>query len=91
MTIKIKKLLHVWVRVSPDVDSIKKTSLFYSDLLGLQQDIERPDINGIPAFWVNVSNWDRTQLVHVMEAIGASSISRSHKQDPTRTQKAFSV
>ena len=91
MTIKIKKLLHVGVRVSPDEDSIKKASLFYSDLLGLQQDTKRPDIQGIPGFWVNVSPGDRTQQIHVMGAMGASPVSRSDKQDPTRTHMAFSV
>ena len=50
MTINIKKLLHIGVRIDPDEDNIRESNTFYSDLLGLQIDTQRPAINGIPAF-----------------------------------------
>ena len=56
MTIKIKKLLHIGVRVDPDENSINEANAFYSDVLGLQIDTQRPEIKGIPGFWVNISH-----------------------------------
>ena len=91
MTIKIKKLLHIGVRVDPDENSINEANPFYSDVLGLQIDTQRPEITGIPGFWVNISDGDRTQQVHVMGATGASPVSRSRTEDPTRMHIAFAV
>ena len=91
MTIKIKKLLHIGVRVDPDENSITEANTFYSDVLGLQIDTQRPEITGIPGFWVNISDGDRTQQVHVMGATGASPVSRSRTEDPTRMHIAFAV
>jgi catechol 2,3-dioxygenase-like lactoylglutathione lyase family enzyme len=91
MTIKIKKLLHIGVRVDPDENSINEANAFYSDVLGLQIDTQRPKITGIPGFWVNISDGDRTQQVHVMGAAGASPVSRSRTEDPTRMHIAFAV
>ena len=91
MTIKIKKLLHIGIRVDPDENSINEANPFYSDVLGLQIDTQRPEITGIPGFWVNISDGDRTQQVHVMGATGASPVSRSRTEDPTRTHIAFAV
>ena len=91
MAIKIKKLLHIGVRVAPDENSINEANAFYSDVLGLQIDTQRPEIEGIPGFWVNISDGDRTQQVHVMGATGASPVSRSKTEDPTRMHIAFAV
>ena len=91
MTIKIKKLLHIGVRVDPDENSINEANAFYSDVLGLQIDTQRPEIKGIPGFWVNISDGDRTQQVHVMGATGASPVSRSKTEDPTRMHITFTV
>ena len=91
MAIKIKKLLHIGVRVDPDENSINEANAFYSDVLGLQIDTQRPEITGIPSFWVNISDGDRTQQVHVMGATGASPVSRSRTEDPTRMHIAFAV
>ena len=91
MTIKIKKLLHIGIRVDPDENSITEANTFYSDVLGLQIDTQRPEITGIPGFWVNISDGDRTQQVHVMGATGASPVSRSRTEDPTRMHTAFAV
>ena len=91
MAIKIKKLLHIGVRVDPDENSINEANAFYSDVLGLQIDTQRPEITGIPSFWVNISDGDRTQQVHVMGATGASPVSRSKTEDPTRMHIAFTV
>ena len=54
-------------------------------------DTQRPEITGAPGFWVNISDGDRTQSVHVMGATGASPVSRSRTEDPTRMHIAFAV
>ena len=63
MTIKIKKLLHIGVRVDPDENSINEANAFYSDVLGLQIDTQRPEITGIPGFWVNISDGDTNTVM----------------------------
>ena len=83
--------MHIGVRVDPDENSINEANAFYSDVLGLQIDTQRPEIKGIPGFWVNISDGDRTQQVHVMGATGASPVSRSKTEDPTRMHIAFAV
>jgi len=50
MTTKIKKLLHIEVRVDPDDNNINEANAFYSDVLGLQIDNQRPELKGIPGF-----------------------------------------
>ena len=50
MTLKRIKLLEIGVRVAPDENSIYKANTFYSDVLGLQMDTQRPEIRGIPGF-----------------------------------------
>ena len=91
ITIKIEKLLHNKVRSDPNENSIKEANTFYSDLLGLQIDTQRPEINGIPGFWVDISDGDRTQQIHLMGATGASPVSRSKAEDTTRMQLTFAL
>ena len=50
MTIRIKKPVHIGVRVDPDDNSINEANSFYSDLLGLQIDNQRPEIKDVPGF-----------------------------------------
>ena len=83
--------MHVGVRVDPDKNSIEEANTFWSDLLGLELDPKRPDIRDILSFHVNISNGARTQRVHVMGAAGASPMSRSKTEDPTRMHIAFAV
>ena len=91
MPIKILGLLHTGLRIPPGDDDVSKAEDFYTDLLGLEFDPERGDIQGIPGFWVNVRDGDRGQQVHIMGADGQSPRARSEVQDPTRPHLAFAV
>ena len=91
MTIKIKKLLHIGVRVDPNDNSINEANAFCSDALGLQIDTQRPEIKNISDFWVDISDGDRTQEVHVIGATEASPVSCSKTEGPTRMHIAFAV
>ncbi len=91
MGIKVVGLMHAGVRIAPGEGDVAAALDVYRDLLGLEVDAERPDIPGIPGFWVNIAAGDRGQQVHVFGAVGASPRARSAKQDPTRPHLAFTV
>ncbi len=92
MTINVTGFLHAGVRIGPTEEDATTAKNFYQDLLGLDTDGNRPYIEGIPGFWSNIrGSGDRSQQVHIMGAEGASPVSRSAKEDPTRAHVAFSV
>lgn len=91
MTIEVLGLLHAGVRVGPTEEDVARAREFYAGLLGLEVDGERPEIKGIPGFWNNVRDGDRSQQLHIMGAEGMSPAARSEKHDPTRTHVAFAV
>ena len=92
MTINVTGFLHAGVRIGPTEEDAAKAKQFYEGLLGLDTDGNRPYIEGIPGFWSNINGaGDRSQQVHIMGAEGASPVSRSPKEDPTRAHVAFSV
>lgn len=91
MPIRITKLLHAGVRVGSGDENVKKAQDFYGDLLGLQRDVERPHIPGIPGFWINLRDGDRSQQIHIFGAEGVSPMGRSPKEDPTRHHIAYAV
>jgi glyoxylase I family protein len=91
MTIQVLGLMHAGIRIGPTAEDETKAKQFYQDLLGLETDGKRPDIEGIPGFWSNVREGDRGQQVHIMGAEGASPVARSERHDPTRAHVAFSV
>ena len=91
MAIKVVGLMHAGIRVAPQEADIEAAREIWSGLLGLQIDAERPHIPGIPGFWINLAEGDRSQQIHVFGAEGASPAARSAKQDPTRSHVAFVV
>jgi catechol 2,3-dioxygenase-like lactoylglutathione lyase family enzyme len=91
MPIKITKLLHAGVRVGPGDANVKKALDFYGELLGLEADKYRPHIPGIPGYWMNLKDGDRSQQIHIFGAEGISPMGRSEKEDPTRHHIAYAV
>ena len=91
MGIEVVGLLHTGVRIAPEDENIDAALKIWSGLLGLEIDRKRPHIPGIPGFWVNLAEGDRSQQVHVFGANGTSPAARSGKQDPTRAHVAFAV
>src|SRR6185503_14744249 len=61
---------------------------FYRDFLGLGADRVRPNIPGIPGYWVDVGG--RAQ-VHLMGVNGASRYAKGPGQDPSLPHVAFAV
>ena len=53
----------------PAID-IAATKRFYSEVLGLPVDTGRPNIPGIPGFWMDVGDETHTAQIHLMGAVG---------------------
>jgi catechol 2,3-dioxygenase-like lactoylglutathione lyase family enzyme len=86
MAIKVLELHHHGIRVRPDKADECKT--FYEDVLGLSADAGRPNIPGIPGYWMDLPN--DTQI-HIMGCEGQSRYAQGPGQDPTRLHVALAV
>jgi catechol 2,3-dioxygenase-like lactoylglutathione lyase family enzyme len=88
MAIKILELHHHAVRTGGSQEQADRTMAFYSDVLGLGADPGRPQITGIPGYWVDVGG--RAQ-VHLMGVEGDSRFAKGPGQDPAMPHVAFAV
>ena len=91
MPIKVLELHHHGIRIGKSADDVTKAQEFYTDLLGLQADSGRPNIPGIPGFWLYVGNDQNTAQIHLMGAEGRSPVARSDIEDPTIPHVALAV
>ena len=91
MALKVTGLMHAGLRVGPSQEDLAKAEAFYNDLLGLNNDENRPNIPGIPGFWAKLPGQEPQQQIHIMCAEGRSPVARSDKQDPTRMHLALLV
>jgi catechol 2,3-dioxygenase-like lactoylglutathione lyase family enzyme len=88
MSIKVLELHHHGIRMGTSEEAVQKARQFYTEVLGLQADPGRPNIRGIPGFWLYVG--DAAQI-HLMGAEGRSPVARSDKEDPTIPHVALAV
>lgn len=86
MAVKVLELHHHGIRVSPS--ETNKSLAFYRDVLGLVPDEGRPEIPGIPGYWMDCGN--DTQI-HIMGCEGTSRYAKGPKQDPTTLHVALAV
>jgi catechol 2,3-dioxygenase-like lactoylglutathione lyase family enzyme len=86
MAVKVLELHHHGIRVRPD--EADKSMAFYRDVLGLVPDPGRPNIAGIPGYWMDCGN--DTQI-HIMGAEGMSRYAQGPGQDPTHLHVALAV
>ena len=91
MPIKVLELHHHGIRIGTSTAAVEQARQFYTDVLGLQADAGRPDIRGIPGFWLFVGNEQHTAQIHLMGAEGMSPMARSPKEDPTIPHVALAV
>src|SRR5262245_20872533 len=71
MPIKVLELHHHGIRMGTSEEAVQKARQFYTEVLGLQSDPGRPNIRGIPGFWLYVG--DAAQI-HLMGAEGRSPV-----------------
>ena len=86
MAVKVLELHHHGIRVKPS--ETDKSLAFYKDVLGLTVDTGRPEIPGIPGYWMDCGN--DTQI-HIMGCDGQSRYAKGPKQDPTTLHVASST
>ena len=87
MAIQVLELHHHGIRVRPEkADEVKA---FYEGVLGLSADPGRPNIPGIPGYWMDCGN--DTQI-HIMGCEGMSRYAQgSPEKDPTRLHVALAI
>jgi catechol 2,3-dioxygenase-like lactoylglutathione lyase family enzyme len=86
MAVKVLELHHHGIRVNPD--EAEKCLGFYRDVLGLTPDRGRPNIPGIPGYWMDCGN--DTQI-HIMGCEGQSRYAKGPDKDPTHFHVALAV
>jgi catechol 2,3-dioxygenase-like lactoylglutathione lyase family enzyme len=91
MPIKVLELHHHGIRIGPSDDAVKHAPHVAGDVLGLETDQGRPNIPGIPGFWMYVGNEQNSAQIHLMGAEGRSPMARSDKEDPTIPHVALAV
>ena len=91
MPIKVLELHHHGSRIGPSDESVQKARHFYGEVLGLETDQGRPNIPGIPGFWMYVGDEKNSAQIHLMGAEGKSAVARSDKEDPTIPHVALAV
>ena len=89
MAVKVLELHHHGIRVGPTPEGLKKALAFYQDVLGLTPDPGRPEIRGVPGYWMEVA--DGHAQVHLMGIEGPSPYAKGERQDPTLTHVALAV
>lgn len=90
MGIKVTGLLHHGVRVGKNPEQVEAVRIFYSDVLGLHADEDRPNIRGVPGFWMNLGAGAKQQI-HLMGAEGPSPFAKSEDEDPVSPHVALAV
>jgi catechol 2,3-dioxygenase-like lactoylglutathione lyase family enzyme len=91
MPIKVLELHHHGIRIGKTTEEVEQARQFYNEVLGLPVDTGRPNIPGIPGFWVYVGDDAHTAQIHLMGAVGRSPMARSDIEDPTIPHVALAV
>jgi catechol 2,3-dioxygenase-like lactoylglutathione lyase family enzyme len=91
MPIKVVELHHHGIRIGTQPQELEQARQFYTDVLGLENDADRPNIPGVPGFWIYVGQGDQTTQIHLLGATGQSPIARSAQEDPTLPHVALAV
>src|SRR5262245_20170277 len=91
MPIKVLELHHHSIRSGKAPEDVEQAQQSYREVLGLPVDSGRPDIPGIPGFWVYVGDEAHTAQIHLMGAVGRSPMARSDLEDPTIPHVALAV
>src|SRR5436190_15818304 len=91
MPIKVIELHHHGIRIGTTPAEVESGRRFYTDVLGLHADAERPNIPGVPGYWMFVGDEKRSASIHLMGATGMSPLARSPKEDPTLPHVALAV
>jgi catechol 2,3-dioxygenase-like lactoylglutathione lyase family enzyme len=51
---RVTRLMHHAIRIGKSDEDLRRAERFYGEILGLEQDPNRPHVPGIPGFWYDV-------------------------------------
>ncbi len=88
MPIRVLEMHHHAVRVDTAPEVLDAARRFYTDVLHLDADSGRPEIPGLPGFWLYVG--DGSTQIHLM-GVAATTPSERAEIDPTRPHVALAV
>lgn len=88
MAINILEIHHHAVRIDADQQPLDAVHDFYTSVLGLREDDTRPNIPGVPGWWIDVG--DSGQL-HLIGGDLPSPVARGPGQDPAAPHVALAV
>lgn len=88
MTIEVLEIHHHAVRIEDNEKSMQDTLHFYRDVLGMGADPGRPNIPGVPGYWMNVGEAGQ---IHIIAGSGQSKLAKGPGQDPTVPHIALAV
>jgi catechol 2,3-dioxygenase-like lactoylglutathione lyase family enzyme len=91
MAMKIVELHHHGIRIGTTPAELERAREFYTGVLGLETDASRPEIPGVPGFWLYVGRGEQTTQIHLLGATGKSPIARSEREDPSLPHVALAV
>ena len=87
MPIKVLELHHHGIRIDPlgRARRSARASSTSPDVLGLEADSGRPNIPGVPGFWMYVGDDEKRTQIHLMGATGESPVcpQRGRRSDPS--------
>jgi catechol 2,3-dioxygenase-like lactoylglutathione lyase family enzyme len=86
MALQVLELHHHGICMPPGLT--ERMRGFYQDVLGLRPDPGRPNIPGIPGYWMDLPN--DTQI-HLMAKDGPSPYATAPDKDPVHTHVALAV
>jgi len=88
MAIKILGIHHHAVRIDAREQPLDTVHDFYTDVLGLNHDEGRPNIPGVPGWWINVGD---SGQIHLIGGDLPSPVARGPGQDPAAPHVALAV
>lgn len=88
MAIKIVGIHHHAIRIGDKGESPDAVHDFYSNVLGLGHDEGRPNIPGVPGWWINVGEGGQ---IHLIGGDLPSPVAKGPNQDPALPHVALAV
>lgn len=88
MPIRVVEIHHHAVRIDGDEKGLAANLEFYQGLLGLAPDNGRPNLPGVPGFWINVGD---TGQIHLIGGALPSPFAKGPGKDPATPHLALAV
>ncbi len=88
MAIKVLGIHHHAVRIDNSGQPLEAVRDFYTNILGLGADETRPNVPGVPGWWINIGP---SQQIHLMGGDFPSPLVKVPGQDPVAPHVALAV